>query len=196
MYTYRIDRLFPEFSLEAYHPGKDEIKRVSQKDFKGKFLVLFFYQSDFDFVCPTELADLNRYAGEFKRLKAEVLAVSTDTPYSHKAWLTSEGLLEHLSFMLAADHNGQISKALGIYDEARGVAQRAAFIIDPSNILRGVEMTSEHVGRNAVEILRKLQAVQYVRQHTGEVCPASWNVGEATLRPSVKFSGNILEQLQ
>lgn len=193
---FKIDQKFPHFSLETYNPKKDEITRVSLDDFKKKsWIILFFYPADFTFVCPTELLDLNKKYKEFKKLKAEVIAVSTDTVYTHKAWIETEQLLSGISFSVAADHNGKLSKELGIYNEENGMTQRAVFIIDKEGILRAVEVVADKIGRNASEILRKLKALDFVEKNPGLVCPASWNEGEKTLKPSIKIAGKVGKEL-
>lgn len=193
---FQIDKKFPHFSLETYNPKKDEITRVSLDDFKKKsWIILFFYPADFTFVCPTELLDLNKKYKEFKKLKAEVIAVSTDTVYTHKAWIETEQLLSGISFSVAADHNGKLSKELRIYNEENGMTQRAVFIIDKEGILRAVEVVADKIGRNASEILRKLKALDFVEKNPGLVCPASWNEGEKTLKPSIKIAGKVGKEL-
>ncbi len=192
---FSIDQKFPDFSLEAYLPGKDDIVKLALKDFAGEWLILFFYPADFTFVCPTELADIHKRYAEFKKYRAEVLAVSTDTVYTHKAWLEAEALLKGIIFPMAADHNGKLSRELGIYDETTGRAQRVVFIIDPKGILRAMDMVSDEIGRSAGEILRKLKALYFVDTNPGRVCPASWDEGDATLTPSIKIAGKVYEQL-
>lgn len=195
---FQIDKKFPHFSLEVYDPVKDDVARLSTNDksLKGKFLVLLFYPADFTFVCPTELVDLNRRYDEFKKYKTEIIGVSTDTVHTHKAWIEMEELLKGLKFPLASDHNGKFSKELGIYDEESGKAVRAAFIIDPDGILRSVDIVADNIGRNAGEILRKVKALQFVRNNPGLVCPASWDEGEPTLRPSIKIAGKVHIELK
>ena len=194
---FQIDKKFPHFSLETYSPQKDEIVRVSLDDFfKKEWVILFFYPADFTFVCPTELLDLNKKYEEFRKLKAEIVAVSTDTVYTHKAWVETEQLLAGLSYPMAADHNGKLSRELEIYDEKNGMAQRAVFIIDKEGILRGTEIVSDNIGRNASEILRKLKALDFVEKNPGLVCPASWDEGEKTLRPSIKIAGRVGKELE
>lgn len=192
---FSIDQKFPDFSLEAYFPGKDSVGRVSLRDFSGKWFILFWYPADFTFVCPTELADLNVRYEEFKAQNAEVMGVSTDTVWTHKGWVESEELLSGLKFPLAADHNGMLAKNLGIYDESSGMAQRAAFIIDPHGILRAADVVSDAIGRSAGELLRKLKALKFVAEHPGKVCPASWDEGEKTLSPSIKIAGKVHDEL-
>lgn len=193
---FRIDQKFPTFSLEAYIPEKDDIRRLLSKDLLGKWAVLLFYPADFTFVCPTELADLNRLHFDFKKLKAEVVAVSTDTVFTHKAWLETEALLKGLKYLMAADHNGKFSRELGIYDEGKGMAQRAAFIIDPEGVLRAADIVSDSIGRSADEILRKLKALCFVRSHPGKVCPVSWEETGVVLLPSIKKAGKVYKEYQ
>ena len=185
-----IDTPFPDFALEAYFPGRDDTGRLTKKDFAGKWLILFWYPADFTFVCPTELADLNTRHDEFKKLGGEVVSVSTDTVYTHKGWVETEQLIRGLSYPMAADHNGVLARELGIYDES-GMAQRAAFIIDPDGVLRAADIVSDNIGRSAGEILRKVKALKFVREHPGKVCPASWDEGEPVITKSIKIAGNV-----
>lgn len=191
---FTVDQKFPHFSLEIYYPAKDEIGHISLDKFKKKWLVLFFYPADFTFVCPTEIVDLNRRHNDFKKLSAEIVVASTDTVFSHKAWIEAEEILKGLKCIMAADHNGKVSQMLGIYDADKGLAQRATFIIDPDGILRGVEIVADAIGRNAGEIVRKIKALKFVREHAGHVCPASWDEGDATLKPSIKKSGKVSKE--
>lgn len=186
-----VDKKFPEFSLEAYFPGKDELGRLTSRDLAGKWLILFWYPKDFTFVCPTELADMNARFDEFHKLGANIVSVSTDTAHTHKGWVSGEELIHDLKYPMAADHSGKLARELGIYDEDAGVAQRAAFIIDPDGILRAADIVSDDVGRSAGEILRKLKALKFVREHPGKVCPASWDEGDPTLTPSIKIAGKV-----
>lgn len=191
-----IDQKFPHLSLEVYDPAKDEVGKITLKDFEKKWLVLFFYPADFTFVCPTELLDLNKKYEEFKKEGAEIIVASTDTVYTHKAWIEVEELLKGLKYQMAADHNGRFSKELGIYDEKNGMAQRAVFIIDPDGVLRAVEIVADAIGRNALEILRKLKALNFVRKNPGHVCPAAWDEGSQTLQPSVKKAGKVYREFK
>ncbi len=186
-----VDQKFPEFSLETYFPERDDVGRLTSADFAGKWLILFWYPKDFTFVCPTELADLNTRFEEFSGLGAAIVSASTDTVYTHKGWVDAETLITGLSYPMAADHNGRLARELGIYDEEGGVAQRAAFIIDPDGVLRACDIVSDNIGRSAGELLRKLKALKFVHEHPGRVCPASWDEGEATLRPSIKIAGKV-----
>lgn len=191
---FQVDKKFSHFSLEVYWPPKDAVGRLTSKDLVGKWIVLLFYPADFTFVCPTELADLNRLYPEFKKFKAEVVAVSTDTVYTHKAWLEVEKLLTGVKYPMAADHNGKFSKELGIYDEENGMAQRATFIIGPDGILRAVDVVSGSIGRSASETLRKLKALVFVSKNPGKVCPANWDEDKTALTPSIKKSGKVYKE--
>lgn len=193
---FRIDQKFPTFSLEAYVPEKDDVRRLVSKDLLGKWVILLFYPADFTFVCPTELADLNRLHHEFKKLKAEIVVASTDTVFTHKAWLETEALLRGVRYLMAADHNGKFSRELGIYDEEKGMAERAAFIIDPEGVLRAADLVSDTIGRSAAEILRKLKALVFVRSHPGKVCPVNWEETGIVLSPSVKNAGKVYKEYQ
>lgn len=192
---FKIDQPFPHFTLEVYRPSDQSAGKISTKQLAKKWLVLFYYPADFTFVCPTELTDLNRNYPEFKKYGAQILAVSTDTVYTHKAWLETEKLLKGVKFPLASDHNGKLSRELEIYNEETGMARRAAFIIDPDGILRAADVVSDSIGRSAAEILRKLKALYFVKKHPGNVCPASWEEGETTIKPSIKKAGEVYKYL-
>lgn len=193
---FKVDQKFPAFSLETYNPKTDSVKKITLADFKTKFLILFFYPADFTFVCPTELADLKKRHEEIKKNNGEIVVVSTDTVFTHKAWIETEELLKGLDFLMAADHNGKLSKELGIYDEESGLAQRAAFIIAPDGNLRAADITADNIGRSAGEILRKVKALNFVNTHKGMACPASWDEGAPTLTPSIKISGKVADALK
>ncbi|MBI4132643.1 MAG: peroxiredoxin [Candidatus Sungbacteria bacterium] len=188
---FAVDQRFPSFSLETYFPERDEVGHLNSRDFAGKWLILFWYPKDFTFVCPTELADLQARHEEFRAQGAEVLSVSTDTVYTHKGWVEAEKLLSNLKFAMAADHNARLARELSIYDEPAGVAQRAAFIIDPDGVLRAADIVSDAIGRSAGELVRKLKALKFVREHPGKVCPASWDEGSPTIAPSIKIAGKV-----
>lgn len=193
---YQVDKKFPGFSLEVYNPQKEEVEKTVLKDFEGSWLVLFFYPADFTFVCPTELLDLNKRRDDFNQLKTEIVVASTDTVFTHKAWIDVEELLKGFKYKMAADHNGKFSRELGIYDEDNGMAQRAVFIIDPDGILRAAEIVADAIGRNASEILRRIKALDFVRKNPGHVCPASWDEGSKTLQPDVKKAGKVFKELK
>ena len=177
------------FSTTAYHNG--EFVDVSDEDLAGKWSVVFFYPADFTFVCPTELGDLADNYEEFQRLGVEVYSVSTDTHFTHKAWHDTSDTIGKIQYTMLGDPNGVITNNFGVMREDQGLADRATFVIDPDGIIQVVEMTAEGIGRNAAELVRKIKAAQYVRNHPGEVCPAKWEEGDETLAPSLDLVGKI-----
>lgn len=184
-----IGEKIPELEGESFQKG--EIKKISLPDFKGKWLVLFFYPADFTFVCPTELEELAEHYPEFQKLNAEVVSVSTDTVFVHKAWHDSSPAIKKISFPMLADPTAKICRAFGTYIEKEGLSLRGTFIIDPEGILKAVEINDNSIGRNAKELLRKLQAAIFVRENKGLVCPASWEPGKKTLKPGMDLVGKI-----
>ncbi len=193
-----IGEVVPDFEIETYDPGKRDFGKISLEDIKreGKWLILFFYPADFTFVCPTELEDLARVYKDLKDLGCEVVAISTDTKYSHMAWQQSEHLLDKVEYPMGADPTGKVSRLFGIYDEATGLALRGTFIINPEGKLIGSEVNFYNVGRNADELLRKAKANIYVAKHPDEVCPARWEEGAKTIKPSAAIVGKVYEALK
>jgi NADH-dependent peroxiredoxin subunit C len=179
------------FRATAYHDG--EFVTVSDSDLKDgtRWSVVFFYPADFTFVCPTELADLADNYAEFRRLGVEVYSVSTDTHFTHKAWHDTSDTIAKVEYPMIGDPTGQITRSFDVMREAEGLADRATFLVDPDGVIQFVEVTAEGVGRNAGELLRKVKAAQYVREHPGEVCPAKWEEGDTTLAPSLDLVGKI-----
>jgi peroxiredoxin (alkyl hydroperoxide reductase subunit C) len=184
-----INQKIPDFELEAYH--LDKIKKINLSDYKGKWLVLFFYPADFTFICPTELEEMAKYYPEFQKLQAEVLSVSTDTVFVHKAWHDISPAIKKIKFPMVADPTAKLCKVLGTYIENEGLSLRASFIVDPNGKIKAYEIVDNNIGRSASELLRKLQALQFVSRYKGEVCPASWKPGKKTLKPSLKLVGKI-----
>ncbi len=193
-----IGQAVPNFEIETYDPAKGDFGKLSLEEVTSRrsWLILFFYPADFTFVCPTELDDLADKYKELKDLGCEVVAVSTDTKYSHMAWHQSEKLLEGVKYPMGADPTGKISRLFGIYDEDTGLALRGTFIINPEGKLIGSETNFYNVGRNAEELLRKVQANTYLVNHPEEVCPAKWRKGEKTLKPSAEIVGHVYEALR
>ncbi len=185
----RIGETIPDLEAGAFHEGK--ITKVKLSDYRGKWLVVAFYPADFTFVCPTELEELAEAYPEFRKAGAEVLSVSTDTAYAHCAWHDSSPAIKKIAFPMLADPPAALCRAFGVYIENEGMSQRATFIIDPDGVLKAADVHDNSIGRSAAEILRKLQAAKYVREHKGEVCPASWTPGKKTLRPSTELVGKI-----
>lgn len=193
-----IGQMVPNFELETYDPVKGDFGKVSVEDIKARreWLILFFYPADFTFVCPTELDDLADKYKELKNLGCEVVAVSTDTKFSHMAWHQSEKLLAGVKYSMGADPTGRVSRLFGVYDETTGLALRGTFIINPEGKLIANEVNFYNVGRNADELLRKMQANIYLSAHPDEVCPAAWKTGDKTLKPSAKIVGKVYEAMR
>ena len=177
------------FTAEAYQDGK--FVTVSDADVKGKWGVFFFYPADFTFVCPTELEDLADNYAEFQKMGVEIYSVSTDTHFSHKAWHDTSPAIGKITFPMVGDPTGTITRNFEVMREGQGLADRGTFVVDPDGVIQIVEITSEGVGRNATELLRKVKAAQYVRAHPDQVCPAKWEEGEETLAPSLQLVGKI-----
>ncbi|MFI8481343.1 alkyl hydroperoxide reductase subunit C [Pseudomonas sp. NPDC078700] len=177
------------FNATAYHQG--EFVDVSEANLKGKWSVVFFYPADFTFVCPTELGDLADNYAEFQKLNVEIYGVSTDTHFTHKAWHDTSDTIGKIQYPLIGDPTGTITRNFGVMIEEAGLADRGTFVIDPEGKIQIVEVNAGGIGRDAQELLRKVKAAQYVATHPGEVCPAKWKEGEATLAPSLDLVGKI-----
>jgi NADH-dependent peroxiredoxin subunit C len=177
------------FTTQAFKDGK--FVSVSDGDVRGNWAVFFFYPADFTFVCPTELEDLADNYAEFQKLGVEIYSVSTDTHFSHKAWHDTSPAIGKIKYTMLGDPSGVITENFGVMREGQGLADRGTFLVDPDGVIQFVEITAEGIGRNAAELLRKVKAAQYVRSHPGEVCPAKWEEGEATLAPSLDLVGKI-----
>ena len=187
--TNQIGKQIANANFEIYF--EDKFSKVKFTDYIGKWLVLLFYPADFTFVCPTELSEAASFYEQFKALNAEIISVSADTVYSHKAWHDSSKVIATISYPMAADKTGELCKMFGTYIEEEGLSLRGTFIIDPDGKLISSDIHSNDIGRSTEEILRKLQAAIYVRENHGEVCPASWKPGKATLKPGVDLVGKI-----
>ncbi|WP_156876883.1 alkyl hydroperoxide reductase subunit C [Paludibacterium yongneupense] len=189
MTTSLINTEIKPFKASAFHNGK--FIDVTDADLKGKWSVVFFYPADFTFVCPTELGDLADNYAEFKQRGVEIYSVSTDTHFTHKAWHDSSETIGKISYPMIGDPTGAISRNFGVMIEEAGLAERGTFVIDPAGKIQIVEINAGGIGRDASELLRKVKAAQYVASHPGEVCPAKWKEGEATLAPSLDLVGKI-----
>ena len=179
----------PDLELEAYYG--DQITKLHLNHFRGQWLVLVFYPGDFTFICPTELADIAGHYAAFQKLGAEVLSVSTDSVYVHKAWHDTSKLIKTITYPMLADPAAKLTKEFGIYLEQEGVALRGSYIIDPDSVIQTVEIHANNIGRSAAELYRKLEAAKYVREHGGEVCPANWQPGKDTLKPGLDLVGKL-----
>lgn len=184
-----INQMAPHFAAKAYH--EEEFKDIALSEYKGKWVVLFFYPADFTFVCPTELGELADRYEELKGMDVEVLSVSRDTEFVHKAWHDHSATIKKIGFPMVADTTGQIAQDYGVLIEGVGLALRGTFIIDPDGMLKAYEVHDNSIGRSADELVRKIQAAQFVRENGGEVCPASWKPGEKTLKPGIKMVGKL-----
>lgn len=177
--TVKVGQKAPDFVMATTKNLEELDHTVRLEDYKGKWLILFFYPLDFTFVCPTEIKGFNSRLTDIKELGAEVLGVSTDSVYSHRAWINtrpSDGGLGGLQFPLASDITKQVSRDYGVLIEEQGIALRGLFIIDPDGILRYQVVSDLNIGRSVDETLRVLQALQ-----TGGLCPIDWHPGEKTL---------------
>lgn len=184
-----INSQLPAFKLQAFH--QNQFKTVTEKDVAGKWAIFFFYPADFTFVCPTELVDVAEKYEEFKRMGVEIYSVSTDTHFTHKAWHDTSESIKKINYPMLADPAGALSRAFGVYMENEGLAHRGTFLIDPEGKIKLVEINDDGIGRNADELLRKVQAAQFVRNHPNEVCPAKWKPGAQTLKPNLDLVGKI-----
>lgn len=170
---------FPEFNVKATVSNdiSTAFTEVSNKTYKGKWQVVFFWPKDFTFVCPTEIAEFGKHNRDFADRDAQVLGASTDSEFVHLAWRQHKEELNALPFPMLADVKRELTTALGILDKNEGVAQRATYIVDPEGIIRFVMVTDLNVGRNVKEVIRVLDALQ-----TDELCPCNWQKGEETLK--------------
>jgi len=195
--TLTVGALVPNFEMETYDPAQGEFAKISLAEIKaaGKWTVLVFYPADFTFVCPTELADLANQQVELAKLGATVVSVSTDTKFAHMAWRNSERLLKDVKYIMAADTTGNVSKLFGVYDAATGLALRGTFIINPDGQLVSSEVNFYNVGRNADELVRKMQANVHLLANPSEACPARWTPGAKTLHPGKDLVGNVAAAL-
>ncbi|MFZ6036168.1 MAG: peroxiredoxin [Patescibacteria group bacterium] len=184
-----IGREIPDFELESFY--KNDFHKIRLSEYRGRWLVMLFYPADFTFVCPTELSAAADYYDRFQAINAEIVSISTDTAYVHKAWHDESKAIHKITFPMLADPTGQVCRAFGTYLEDEGLSLRASLIIDPEGRLRAMDIHDNSIGRSIEEIYRKLQASQYVHEHAGEVCPASWKPGDKTLKPDIALVGKI-----
>ena len=185
-----------DFDLELYNPQTKQVENKKLSDYRGKWVALFFYPADFTFVCPTELKDLQKVAGEVADMQdVIVLAGSTDSVFSHKAWIEQEGLLKDFSYPMFADRNTLMSRYFGIMNEQSGHAERGTFVISPEGMLKTIEIHTEPVGRSAKELLRKIKALKFVTENAGNACVASREEGGPVLKPSIDISGDVANNL-
>jgi peroxiredoxin (alkyl hydroperoxide reductase subunit C) len=185
----KINAPAPEFTEEAYI--NDQIKKISLKDYRGKWVILFFYPADFSFVCPTELGELADHYTEIKTEGAEVISVSVDTGYVHKAWHDASETIKKIKYPMLSDPAHRVCTEYGTLIDEEGLSLRGTFLIDPQGILRAYEINNKSIGRSIDEIIRKLQAAKFVAEHGGEVCPMNWKPGAKTLKEGLDLVGKI-----
>jgi NADH-dependent peroxiredoxin subunit C len=184
-----INSQIKPFKATAYHNG--EFVTVTDADLKGKWSVFVFYPADFTFVCPTELGDLAEQYPEFRKIGVEIYGVSTDTHFAHKAWHDTSDTIGRIQYPLVGDPTATLARNFEVLIEEEGLALRGTFVINPEGRIKVLEVHDNGIGRDARELLRKVQAAQYVASHPGEVCPARWTPGAKTLAPSLDLVGKI-----
>ena len=180
----RVGQPAPEFTATAVFD--QEFKTVKLSDYRGQYVVLFFYPLDFTFVCPTEIIAFSDRHGEFKSINTEILGVSVDSEFSHLAWIQSdrkEGGIGDIDYPLVSDIKKEISDAYNVLDPEAGVALRGLFIIDKEGIIQHATINNLSFGRSVDETLRTLKAIQHVQANPDEVCPAGWEEGDQTMNP-------------
>jgi len=180
----RVGQQAPDFSATAVE--NQEFKTLKLSDFRGQYVVLFFYPLDFTFVCPTEITSFSDRAQEFKDINAQIMGVSVDSEFSHLAWIQTErknGGVGDLNIPLVSDIKKEISSAYNVLDPDAGVALRGLFIIDKEGVIQHTTINNLAFGRNVDEVLRTLQAIQYVQANPDEVCPEGWKPGKKTMNP-------------
>jgi len=184
-----INEQAPKFEAEAFQ--SNNISKISLEQFKGKWVILFFYPADFTFVCPTELGEMADRYEEFQKLNTEIISVSTDTAFVHKAWHDNSETIAKIKFPMLADPTGKVCRAYGTLIEEEGLSLRGTFVVDPEGILKAYELHDNSIGRSAEELIRKVQAAQFVKANPGQVCPMSWTPGKKTLKPGLDLIGKI-----
>lgn len=184
-----INTKVPDFTAQAYHHR--EFKTVTQKDLIGKWSIFFFYPADFTFVCPTELGDMADKYSAFQKMGVEVYSVSTDTHFTHKAWHDTSETIKKIQYPMLADPTGHLARSFGVYIPEEGLAYRGTFLVNPEGQIKLAEINDNGIGRNADELLRKVQAAQFIAAHPNEVCPAKWTPGDKTLKPGLDLVGKI-----
>jgi NADH-dependent peroxiredoxin subunit C len=177
------------FNAKAYKNG--EFIDVSNETLKGQWSVFCFYPADFTFVCPTELEDLQSVYPELQKLGVEVYSVSTDTHFTHKGWHDSSEKIGKIQYAMIGDPSQRVSRNFEVLNEEDGLADRGTFIIDPDGVIQTVEINAGGIGRDASILINKIKAAQYVRKNPGEVCPAKWQEGGETLKPSLDLVGKL-----
>ena len=181
-----VGRKAPEFNVAAVVNGTTFVDSCSLSDYRGKYVVLFFYPLDFTFVCPTELHAFQEKLEEFKKRNVEVIACSVDSKFSHLAWLQTprnRGGIEGVTYTLLSDINKDVTKAYDVLVEDAGISYRGLFLIDREGVVKYQVVNDLGLGRNVDEVLRMVDALQFTEEF-GEVCPANWNKGDKAMKPT------------
>lgn len=184
-----IGKKVKDFEVQAYQ--KEEFITISKSDILGKWAIFFFYPADFTFVCPTELEDLADYYKEFKEMNCEIYSVSTDSHFVHKAWHDVSKAIKKIEYPMLADPTGELCRNFKVLIPESGMAERGTFLVNPEGEIVLYEVNAGGIGRNAKELIRKVKAAQFVAIHGDEVCPAKWEPGAETLKPSLDLVGMI-----
>ncbi|MBQ9758980.1 MAG: peroxiredoxin [Opitutales bacterium] len=184
-----INKEIADFTVQSYQ--NNSFVPVSKKDVLGKWSVFFFYPADFTFVCPTELEDLANKYEEFKKIGCEIYSVSCDTHFVHKAWHDASKTIKKIQYPMLADPTATLARAFDVLIEDAGLTERGTFIVNPEGKIVSYEVVAGNIGRNADELFRRVQALQFVAEHGDEVCPAKWQPGAKTLKPSLDLVGAI-----
>nr|YP_009530398.1 thioredoxin peroxidase [Paulinella micropora]AXY63087.1 thioredoxin peroxidase [Paulinella micropora] len=195
--TLRVGQQAPDFTATAVI--NQEFEEVKLSQYRGRYVILFFYPLDFTFVCPTEITAFSDRYSDFSRLNTEILGVSVDSQFSHLAWIQTprnEGGIGDINYPLVADLKKEIASAYNVLDVDAGIAVRGLFIIDPAGVVMHATVNNLPVGRNVEETLRVLQAFQYVQANPDEVCPANWTPGQKTMKPDPKGSKEFFAAIQ
>ena len=185
----QIGKEIVDFKVQSFHNG--EVKTIEKNDVLGKWSVFFFYPADFTFVCPTELEDLANKYPEFQAAGCEIYSVSCDTHFVHKAWHDASATIKKIEYPMLADPTAVLARGFDVMIEEVGLSERGTFIINPEGKIVAYEVVSGNIGRNADELFRRLQALQFVAAHGDQVCPAKWQPGKETLKPSLDLVGAI-----
>ena len=184
-----INTHVPPFKTQAFHNGK--FIEVTEQSLMGHWSVLIFMPAAFTFNCPTEIEDAAENYGEFQKMKTEVYIVTTDTHFSHKVWHETSPAVGKAKFPLVGDPTHTLTNAFGVHIPEEGLALRGTFVIYPDGVIKSAEIPSNEIARDVKETVRKLRAAQYTAVNPGQVCPAKWNEGAATLTPSLDLVGKI-----
>ena len=184
-----INRTVDDFKVQAYDRGR--FREITREDTLGHWSVFFFYPADFPVVCPTDLGALADFYDDFKEAGCEIYSVSEDTHFVHKAWADASDTIKKIRYPMLGDPAGVLARSFGVLAEEEGQALRGTFVVDPEGKIKAYEIHDMGIGRNAQELLRKVQAARFVEEHGDQVCPARWKPGEETLTPSLDLVGML-----